>query len=132
MMSLRNHPPVRDSSRARLSRYGSARESDDDDDPTISGLQTHFCGVRSRSSRNVVQNSASFFATRKILYNKTENMGEEALPVAEIVPSIATNGLHYKFPDGSSGLTDINLDLPAGSRTLLIGGEMFPRNICGY
>jgi CCR4-NOT complex subunit CAF16 len=51
-------------------------------------------------------------------------MGEEAPPVAEIIPSITTNGLHYKFPDGSSGLTNVNLDLPAGSRTLLIGGEL--------
>lgn len=49
-------------------------------------------------------------------------MGEETPKVEDIVPSITTNGLHYKFPDGSKGLTDINLDLPAGSRTLLIGG----------
>ncbi|PLN79232.1 putative ABC transporter [Aspergillus taichungensis] len=38
-------------------------------------------------------------------------------------PSIQVNHLSYKFQDGSSGLTDINLDLPAGSRTLLIGAN---------
>jgi len=36
---------------------------------------------------------------------------------------IDVKGLSYKFPDGSSGLTDIKLDLPAGSRTLLIGAN---------
>ncbi|KAJ9612533.1 CCR4-NOT regulatory complex component [Cladophialophora chaetospira] len=38
-------------------------------------------------------------------------------------PDINVNGLSYKFPDGSLGLRDINLDLPAGSRTLLIGAN---------
>ncbi|PKY06881.1 putative ABC transporter [Aspergillus campestris IBT 28561] len=38
-------------------------------------------------------------------------------------PSVQVNHLSYKFQDGSSGLTDINLDLPAGSRTLLIGAN---------
>ena len=37
-------------------------------------------------------------------------------------PSIKVKSLSYSFPDGSSGLHDITLDLPAGSRTLLIGG----------
>ena len=37
-------------------------------------------------------------------------------------PSITVKSLSYKFPDGSLGLQDINLSLPAGSRTLLIGG----------
>lgn len=40
-----------------------------------------------------------------------------------VAPSIAVKNLHYKFPDGSSGLRDVILDLPPGSRTLLIGGE---------
>lgn len=40
----------------------------------------------------------------------------------ETAPSIAVKGLSYAFPDGSSGLQDIALDLPPGSRTLLIGG----------
>lgn len=38
-------------------------------------------------------------------------------------PSIEVCRLSYKFPDGSSGLTDISLSLPAGSRTLLIGAN---------
>ncbi|KAL4976177.1 P-loop containing nucleoside triphosphate hydrolase protein [Aspergillus desertorum] len=38
-------------------------------------------------------------------------------------PDIHVQNLSYKFPDGSSGLTDVTLDLPAGSRTLLIGAN---------
>ncbi|KAL2837278.1 P-loop containing nucleoside triphosphate hydrolase protein [Aspergillus pseudodeflectus] len=38
-------------------------------------------------------------------------------------PNIQSQKLSYKFPDGSSGLTDVNLELPAGSRTLLIGAN---------
>lgn len=37
-------------------------------------------------------------------------------------PSIEVKNLSFKFPDGSPGLTDVNLQAPAGSRTLLIGG----------
>lgn len=39
-------------------------------------------------------------------------------------PTIATNGLTFAFPDGTTGLTDISIDLPAGSRNLLIGGKL--------
>lgn len=38
-------------------------------------------------------------------------------------PSIVVKDLSYKFQDGTPGLVDINLDLPAGSRTLLIGAN---------
>jgi CCR4-NOT complex subunit CAF16 len=38
-------------------------------------------------------------------------------------PSIKVSGLSFKFPDGSTGLEDISLELPARSRTLLIGGK---------
>lgn len=38
-------------------------------------------------------------------------------------PSIEVHGLSYKFQDGSEGLKDIELSLPVGSRTLLIGGK---------
>lgn len=37
-------------------------------------------------------------------------------------PSIRTSDLSYAFPDGSDGLQNVNLDLPAGARCLLIGG----------
>ena len=37
-------------------------------------------------------------------------------------PSIEVTSLSYAFPDGFNGLQDIHLSLPAGSRTLLIGG----------
>lgn len=37
-------------------------------------------------------------------------------------PSIETKGLTFAFPDGSSGLQNVTLDVPPGSRTLLIGG----------
>jgi CCR4-NOT complex subunit CAF16 len=51
-------------------------------------------------------------------------MGNQTPKAEDIVPSIAVNGLNYKFPDGTSGLQNVTLDLPAGSRTLLIGGEL--------
>ena len=38
-------------------------------------------------------------------------------------PSISVQNLSYKFQDGSAGLENVQLDLPAGSRTLLIGGN---------
>ncbi|KAL4944723.1 hypothetical protein BDV06DRAFT_75514 [Aspergillus oleicola] len=38
-------------------------------------------------------------------------------------PNIHVENLSYKFPDGSNGLTDVALDLPPGSRTLLIGAN---------
>ncbi|KAF2102681.1 P-loop containing nucleoside triphosphate hydrolase protein [Rhizodiscina lignyota] len=44
-------------------------------------------------------------------------------PDTEIEPTITVNDLSYKFPDGSNGLRDVFLDLPAGSRTLLIGAN---------
>lgn len=37
-------------------------------------------------------------------------------------PSIEVKSLSYAFQDGSSGLKDVQLELPAHSRTLLIGG----------
>jgi len=36
--------------------------------------------------------------------------------------SIRVKHLSYSFQDGSSGLENVVLDLPQGSRTLLIGG----------
>ena len=41
-------------------------------------------------------------------------------------PSIKVNGLNYSFPGGATGLEDVSLDLPPGSRTLLIGGKTVP------
>lgn len=38
-------------------------------------------------------------------------------------PDIKVSSLTYRFPDGSTGLSDVSLDLPAGSRTLLIGSN---------
>ncbi|KAF1345754.1 ABC transporter domain-containing protein [Delphinella strobiligena] len=38
-------------------------------------------------------------------------------------PSIETKGLTFAFPDGSSGLQNVTLDVPPGSRTLLIGAN---------
>jgi CCR4-NOT complex subunit CAF16 len=40
----------------------------------------------------------------------------------ELAPSIDVKDLNYAFPDGSSGLKEVFLQLPPGSRTLLIGG----------
>ena len=44
------------------------------------------------------------------------------MTVTEKHPSIEVSSLSYEFPDGSSGLHDVVLRLPPGSRTLLIGG----------
>lgn len=41
----------------------------------------------------------------------------------KIAPSIDVQKLSYAFPDGSSGLKEVFLNLPPGSRTLLIGGD---------
>ena len=43
--------------------------------------------------------------------------------LSNIGPSIKVKNLSYTFPDGSSGLENVILSLPPGSRTLLIGGE---------
>ncbi|KAH8689688.1 putative ABC transporter [Talaromyces proteolyticus] len=40
-----------------------------------------------------------------------------------MAPSIEVRKLSYKFPDGSNGLKDVDLSLPPGSRTLLIGAN---------
>lgn len=40
-------------------------------------------------------------------------------------PSIEVQNLSYKFQDGSSGLENVSMSLPPGSRTLLIGGESY-------
>jgi len=42
----------------------------------------------------------------------------------QALPSIEVKALSYAFQDGSSGLNNVNLDLPAHSRTLLIGGTV--------
>lgn len=47
--------------------------------------------------------------------------GAAATSTAE--PVIQTKGLTYSFPDYSTGISDITLNLPAGSRTLLIGAN---------
>ncbi|KAF2127010.1 ABC transporter-like protein [Dothidotthia symphoricarpi CBS 119687] len=41
----------------------------------------------------------------------------------KVAPSIDVKKLTYLFPDGSSGLKEVFLDLPPGSRTLLIGAN---------
>ncbi len=38
-------------------------------------------------------------------------------------PTITVSDLTFTFPDSTTGLTNISLDLPAGARTLLIGGK---------
>lgn len=45
-------------------------------------------------------------------------------------PTIGVKDLTFAFPDGSTGLKNISLDLPAGSRTLLIGGESLLCPLC--
>ena len=45
-------------------------------------------------------------------------------PLDGLAPSVVTKALSYRFPDSAAGLADVNLSLPPGSRTLLIGGTM--------
>ena len=52
-------------------------------------------------------------------FNRTQSNG--VTPGKD--PEIEVNDLTFKFPDGSLGLQNISLSLPAGSRTLLIGGN---------
>lgn len=40
-----------------------------------------------------------------------------------MAPSIKVQHLNYRFQDGSDGLKDVGLELPSGSRTLLIGAN---------
>lgn len=49
----------------------------------------------------------------------------------DLAPSIDVKNLSYAFPDGTSGLKEVFLDLPPGSRTLLIGG-MKPHGITSF
>lgn len=62
---------------------------------------------------------ASDSRTMPIQDQDAATAGDSATPKHDI----AVKGLSYRFPDGSTGLHDINLDLPAGSRTLLIGAN---------
>ncbi|KAJ5972683.1 uncharacterized protein N7479_002601 [Penicillium vulpinum] len=43
--------------------------------------------------------------------------------VTPTLPSIEVQNLSYKFQDGSDGLENVSMSLPAGSRTLLIGAN---------
>ena len=52
-------------------------------------------------------------------------------PDTEPEPTIVVQNLSYNFPDGSNGLKDVSLDLPAGSRTLLIGGTKISPTLLG-
>ncbi|KAF2652772.1 P-loop containing nucleoside triphosphate hydrolase protein [Lophiostoma macrostomum CBS 122681] len=50
-------------------------------------------------------------------------MAEPGGKKRELAPSIDVKNLSYAFPDGSSGLKEVFLELPPGSRTLLIGAN---------
>ena len=58
-------------------------------------------------------------------------MADQDTANSEIASSIAVTNLSYAFPDGSSGLKEVFLNLPPGSRTLLIGGESSVTSIGG-
>lgn len=49
-------------------------------------------------------------------------MGSYETVPKEQAPRIQVRSLSYAFQDGSSGLENVSLSLPPGSRTLLIGG----------
>jgi CCR4-NOT complex subunit CAF16 len=45
-------------------------------------------------------------------------------PTERLAPKVDVNNLTFAFPDGSTGLQKVALELPANSRTLLIGGML--------
>ena len=49
--------------------------------------------------------------------------GTGTAPAPTPSPSISVRNLSYAFPDGSLGLRNVSLSLPARSRTLLIGAN---------
>lgn len=55
--------------------------------------------------------------------NGVDTSGGAATTTTEYPTVIEVNGLTYTFPDYSTGISDITLDLPAGSRTLLVGAN---------
>lgn len=62
--------------------------------------------------------------------SKPAQMSESNGVTKAIAPSIDVKSLSYAFPDGSSGLRNVILNLPPGSRTLLIGGKKSPKLSC--
>ncbi|KAL8642682.1 MAG: hypothetical protein Q9228_000650 [Teloschistes exilis] len=50
-------------------------------------------------------------------------MTQYDISINDTAPSIEVQSLSYAFSDGSPGLQDVNLSLPPGSRTLLIGAN---------
>jgi hypothetical protein len=47
---------------------------------------------------------------------------QKMAPTERLSPKVDVNNLTFAFPDGSTGLQKVALELPANSRTLLIGG----------
>jgi ABC-type multidrug transport system fused ATPase/permease subunit len=62
-----------------------------------------------------------------LLYSPYSTMGD--ISTGQSAPSIDVQNLSYSFQDGSPGLQNVRLSLPAGSRTLLIGGKLCSRAI---
>lgn len=66
--------------------------------------------------------SVAFYKSKGNLSLRVAGTEEEDMTQSK-APSIDITNLNYVFPDGSTGLKDVILSLPPGSRTLLIGGE---------
>lgn len=79
--------------------------------------------------------SSTLISTSSSKLTKINCFRQHALDLAQMseidgdskvmAPSIDVKSLSYSFPDGSSGLRKVILNLPPGSRTLLIGGNIF-------
>lgn len=52
-----------------------------------------------------------------------KSISQDIMAKETTAPTIGVKDLTFAFPDGSTGLRNISLDLPGGSRTLLIGGK---------
>ncbi|KAI8469699.1 MAG: P-loop containing nucleoside triphosphate hydrolase protein [Monoraphidium minutum] len=50
-------------------------------------------------------------------------MAAEAPPAPEAVPAVCLKGLNFAYPGCAASIKDVNLDLPKGSRCLLIGAN---------
>lgn len=68
-------------------------------------------------------------------YNRSKHKSatkQDAMPKDQLPPTIGVKDLTFAFPDGTTGLKNISLDLPGGSRTLLIGGMSSPSSLLAY
>ena len=75
--------------------------------------------------------TTSLDALERLPFLVHPSFADENMAPSAAEPSVQVRDLTFAFPDGSTGLRDIALDLPPGSRSLLIGGKTYS-NPCFY